>query len=407
MKKILKNHSGSFLLLLAAIAGLILGPQFPQVAALIKPIGTLWLNLLFTAVVPLVFFSIASTVAGMTDAKKFGRIIFWMLVVFVLTGVMASILMLGVVHFFPPSAPTHLALTTQLQLSSVSALEKISLALSSGDFVELLSRKNMLALIVFAGLIGWAAFAAGKEGESFRKHFASGNAVMLKLIGLLMRIAPVGLFVYFSNLAIEMGPQIWGTYRDVALIYYPVAFGYFFIFFSLYALWAGGVSYFKSFWNCILTPSLTAFGTGSSLATVPANLKAANESGIPCDVSEIVIPIGATIHMDGTCISAILKISVLFAIFNQPFHGFEAYATAVGVAILSGVVMSGIPGGGFLGEMLIVTLYGFPAEALPIISMVGTIVDAPATLLNSTGDNVASAMVSRMVYGKNWRIKRA
>ena len=160
MKKILKNHVGSLLLLLAAIAGLLLGPLFPKAAAFIKPIGTLWLNLLFTAVVPLVFFSIASTVAGMTDARKFGKIIVGMLFVFVLTGVIASILMLGVVHFFPPMAPTHLSLTTQLQLSSVSALDKIISALSSGDFVDLLSRKNMLALIIFAGLMGWAAFAS-------------------------------------------------------------------------------------------------------------------------------------------------------------------------------------------------------------------------------------------------------
>lgn len=407
MKKFIQSHGGSFLLLAAACAGLLLGPQFPQITEALKPIGTLWLNLLFTAVVPLVFFSISSTVAQMTDAKKFGRIILWMLVVFILTGAIASGLMLFAVQIFPPSAPTHLSLISQIQAEDVSAFQKVVGALSGGDFVDLLSRKNMLALIVFAGLMGWATFAAGHDGDSFRKHLASGNAVMMKLIGLLMKIAPIGLFIYFANLAVQMGPQIWGTYRDVALIYFPVAFGYFFIFFSLYAFWAGGFDYFKSFWSCILTPALTAFGTGSSLATIPANLNAADESGVPREVSEIVIPVGATIHMDGSCISAILKISVLFAIFNQPFHGLESYATAIGVAILSGVVMSGIPGGGFLGEMLIVTLYGFPAEALPIISMVGTIVDAPATLVNSSGDNVASAMVSRIIYGKNWRIKRA
>lgn len=407
MKKFIQSHGGSFLLLAAACAGLLLGPRFPQMTETLKPIGTLWLNLLFTAVVPLVFFSIASTIAQITDAQKFGRIVLWMLVVFVLTGIVASVLMLGALHFFSPAAPVHLSLVSQVKLEDVSILQKITASLAAGDFVELLSRKNMLALIVFAGLVGTAAFASKKEGEPFRKFLGSGNAVMMKLIGFLMKAAPVGLFIYFANLAVEMGPQIWGTYRDVALIYFPVAFGYFFIFFSLYAFWAGGFDYFKSFWSCIVTPALTAFGTGSSLATIPANLEAADKSGVPREVSEIVIPVGATIHMDGSCISAILKISVLFAIFNQPFHGLETCLTAIGIAILSGVVMSGIPGGGFLGEMLIVTLYGFPAEALPIISMVGTIVDAPATLVNSSGDNVASAMVSRIIYGKNWRIKRA
>ena len=405
MKKFFKNHGASLLLVTAAGAGLILGPLFPAMAELLKPVGTFWLNLLFTAVVPLVFFSISSTFAQMNDTQKFGRIVLCMLAIFILTGAIASILMLAVVHFFPPAAPVYLTNTTQVQLGHVPALQKICDALSGGDFVELLSRKNMLALILFSGLMGWATSAAGKEGESFRKHFASGNAVMMKLIGFLMKLAPIGLFVYFANLAVQMGPQLWGTYRDVIVIYYPAAFAYFFIFFTLYAWWAGGTSYLFAFWSHIITPAITAFGTGSSLAAIPANLKAADESGIPKEISEVVIPVGATIHMDGSCISAILKISVLFTIFQQPFHGFEAYASAVGVALVSGIVMSGIPGGGFLGEMVIVTLYGFPPEALPVISMVGTIVDAPATLLNSSGDNVASAMVSRLVYGKKWRAK--
>ena len=393
------------MLITGAAAGIILGPLFPRVAEILKPFGTLWLNLLFTAVVPLVFFSISSTISSMTDAEKFGRIIFWMFAVFIFASLVSSVMMLGVVIAFPPSAPVHLALVKGVEIGNVSAVQKIGDALSGGDFVDLLSRKNMLALIVFSGIIGWATFAAGKEGESLRKVFASGNAVMMKVIGLLMKIAPIGLFIYFANLAVQMGPQLWSTYRDVIVIYYPVAFLYFFIFFSLYALWAGGKGYMKAFWGSILTPALTAFGPGSSLATLPANMQAADQSGVPRDVSEIVIPVGATVHKSGSCIAAILKISVLFAIFGQSFHGFEAYATAVCAAILSGVVMSGIPGGGFLGEMLIVTLYGFPAEALPIISMVGTIVDPPATLVNAAGDNIASGMVSRLMYGKKWRVK--
>lgn len=403
MKKFLKNHAGSFRFLAAAGLGLLLGQFFPSAARYLKPVGILWLNLLFTAVVPLVFFSISSTVAQMTDARKFGRIIGWMLVVFFVTSLISSTLMLVVVKIFPPAAPAHLSFVTQSKSASISAVQKLVEALSTGDFVELLSRKNMLALILFAGLIGWAVFAAGKEGESFRQHFISGNAVMMKLIQLLMKWAPLGLLAYFADLASRLGPQLWGTYRDVIKIYYPVSLFYFFISFTFYAIWAGGVNWMREFWSQIITPSLTAFGTGSSLATIPANLEAADELGIPREVSDIVIPVGATIHMDGTCLSAILKISILFSIFGQPFHGMDVYLTAVGVAILSGVVMSGIPGGGFLGEMLIVTLYGFPAEALPIISMIGTIVDAPATLVNSIGDNVASAMVSRIIYGKKWR----
>ena len=106
--------------------------------------------------------------------------------------------------------------------------------------------------------------------------------------------------------------------------------------------------------------------------------------------------------MEGSCLSAILKISLLFGLFHMDFSGFGTLATAVGIALLSGTVMSGIPGGGFLGELLIVTMYGFPVEALPVISMIGTLVDPPATMVNAVGDNVSSMLVSRILYGKTW-----
>ncbi|HRK60969.1 MAG TPA: dicarboxylate/amino acid:cation symporter [Candidatus Omnitrophota bacterium] len=407
MKKILKNYAGSLGLIAAVIGGVFLGRFFPQVAPHLKPIGTLWLNLIFTAVVPLVFFSISATVAQMTDAQKMGRVMGWMLLIFVATGILAALFMLGLVSFFPPSAPLQLPMTTQVKLEEVSVLQKLAESLSTGDFMSLFSRQNMLALIVFSGLLGAAVFLAGKEGDAFRKFLASGNAVMLKMIRILMAWAPLGLLAYFADLASRMGPEIWGTYADVLKLYYPAAFFYFFVFSSLYTGWAGGLQGVREFWLRIPAAALTAFGTGSSLATVPANLKAADEIGVKREVSEVVIPVGATIHMDGSCLSAILKISILFAIFNQPFYGFEDYAMAIGVALLSGIVMSGVPGGGFLGEMMIVSLYGFPAEALPVIAMVGALVDPPATMVNSTGDTAASMMVSRLIYGKKWRTKSA
>jgi len=145
-----------------------------------------------------------------------------------------------------------------------------------------------------------------------------------------------------------------------------------------------------------------ALATGSSVAAIPSNLEAANKSGVPKDISELIIPIGATIHMDGSCLAAVLKIAFLFGIFHLDFSGMGTLLTAVGIALLSGIVMSGIPGGGFIGELLIISLYGFPLEAFPIISMIGVLVDPPATLVNSTGDNVCSMIVARMLGGKNW-----
>ena len=127
---------------------------------------------------------------------------------------------------------------------------------------------------------------------------------------------------------------------------------------------------------------------------------------VPKDIREIVLPIGATMHMDGTALSSILKISFLFGIFNQNFSGIGTYITAVLISVLGGVVMSGVPGGGLIGEMLIVTIYGFPPEAFPIVATIGFLVDPPATMVNASGDAVASMMVARIVEGKDWLSKR-
>ncbi|HPO70894.1 MAG TPA: cation:dicarboxylase symporter family transporter, partial [Anaerohalosphaeraceae bacterium] len=159
----------------------------------------------------------------------------------------------------------------------------------------------------------------------------------------------------------------------------------------------------RQFWTHIPPVALTAWGTGSSLAALPVNMEAARRIGIPEEIREIILPLGAIIHMDGTCLAAVVKIAVLFSIYGHPFAGIETYLTAIGVSLLCGVVMSGIPGGGFLGEVLIVSFYGFGAEALPIISIVGTLVDPPATMVNASGDTVAAIIVSSWLGRKTPR----
>jgi len=170
----------------------------------------------------------------------------------------------------------------------------------------------------------------------------------------------------------------------------------------VYVFIAGKNEGVRRFWRNIIPPSLIALATGSSIATIPANLQAADKTGVPKDISEFIIPVGATVHMEGSCMAAVLKIAFLFGIFNMRFSGLETILTALGIALLTGVVVSGIPGGGTIGELLIISFYGFPPEAFPIITMIGTLVDAPATMLNAIGDNVSSIQVARILGGKNW-----
>lgn len=389
------------MILLAAVAGgaglgYFLGPK----AEILKPFGDVFLNLLFTAVVPLIFFSLSSAIAANTNLKRLGRIAGLMLAVFIITGIISSCLMVFAVKVFNPAKGLTVQFTQPAMQESSGFAEKVVNTISVSDFSGLLNRRNILALIVFSVLTGLASQAAGEKGKRFREFLVSGSEVMGQLIKLIMLYAPIGLGAYFAYLVGTFGSQILGSYARVVGLYYPLAILYFVFGFSIYAFIGGGGKGVRDFWAYIWGPALTAFGTGSSLAALPVNLEAAERIGVPEDVREIVLPLGATIHMDGTCLAAIVKIAVLFSLYGRDFSSVETLAGAVGVAILCGVVMSGIPGGGFLGETLIVSLYGFGPEALPIISMIGTVVDSPATMINSCGDTAAAMMVNRLLTGK-------
>ena len=134
------------------------------------------------------------------------------------------------------------------------------------------------------------------------------------------------------------------------------------------------------FWSNILEPTAISLGTSSSVAAIPANLRAGEKIGVPRDIRETIVPIGATIHMEGSSLSAILKIAFLFAVFQRDFFTLENILIAIAVALLAGMVMAGIPSGGFIGELMIITLYGFPAAALPIIQIIGFDSGSPVKL---------------------------
>ncbi|MEI6610125.1 MAG: dicarboxylate/amino acid:cation symporter, partial [Deltaproteobacteria bacterium] len=387
---------------ISIILGSLLGILYKKDAIVFKPFGDIFLNLLFTAIVPLVFFSISSAVASMTNIRRLGKIISAMILVFVVTGLIASVIMAIGVVLYPPAIGVKIALGTGVNPEQLRATDQIVKAFTVSDFADILSKKNMLALIIFSILLGLSTSAVGERGKVFANFLASASDVMMKLISFIMYYSPIGLCAYFAYLVGVFGPELLGAYARAMFLYYPIAILYFFIAFTLYAFIAAKGDGVRRFWRNIIPASLTALATGSSMATIPANLEAANKTGVPKDISEVVIPIGATIHMEGSCLAAILKIAFLFGLFQMNFSGLETIATAVGIALLVGVVVSGIPGGGTIGELLIISIYGFPLEAFPIITMIGTLVDAPATMINAIGDNVASMLVARILGGKHW-----
>ena len=400
--KFIRSYGFSLLLIVSIGIGSLLGIVLKKDAVRFKPFGDVFLNLLFTAIIPLVFFSISSAVAGMSNVRRLGKILSSMLFVFIVTGMIASAIMAFAVQLYPPAAGIRLDVPAPASLEQFKTSEQIVKAFAVPDFPDILSKKNMLALIIFSILIGLAASAVGEKGKAFSAFLASANEVMMRVISYIMFYAPIGLCAYFAYFIGVYGPELLGSYLRAMELYYPITILYFFLAFTLYAYLAARGAGVRMFWKNIIPPSLTALATGSSVAAIPSNLEAANKTGIPKDISEVVIPIGATIHMEGSCLAAILKIAFLFGLYHLDFSGTGTILTAIGIAILCGTVVSGIPGGGAIGELLIISLYGFPPESFPIITMIGTLVDPPATMVNAIGDNVAGMMIARMLGGKDW-----
>ncbi|MGE4484119.1 MAG: dicarboxylate/amino acid:cation symporter [Oscillospiraceae bacterium] len=400
-----KNYRFPLILIVSIVVGCLIGVIFGEKATVLSPLGDIFLNLMFTIVVPLVFVSIASAVGNMMNMKRLGKIIGYTILVFVVTGLIAGVIILIVVNIFPPAMNTSIALTTTDvgEASSIGAL--IVNALTVNDFSGILSRKNMLPLIVFSIIFGFCVSACGGKESPVGRLLENLSNIVMKFVKIIMYYAPIGMCAYFAALIGEFGPNLIGDYGRAMLIYYPLCVAYFLLMFPVYVYYAGGREGVRSFFKNILTPTVTSIGTQSSIATLPVNLEAAGRIGVPKDIREIVLPMGATMHMDGSVISSVLKISFLYGIFGMPFTGVGTYLVTILISILGGVVMSGVPGGGLVGEMLIVSLFGFPPEAFPIIAMIGFLVDPPATCINATGDTVVSMIVTKLIDGKDWMKK--
>ncbi|MBQ4030237.1 MAG: cation:dicarboxylase symporter family transporter, partial [Bacilli bacterium] len=183
------------------------------------------------------------------------------------------------------------------------------------------------------------------------------------------------------------------------IVYTVVALLFYFIVYSLYAFIAGGAKGFKAFWANILPATATAISTCSSAASIPVNTDCAKKIGVSNDIAETMIPLGTSFHKDGSVIGSVFKIMFLVYLFGT--H--PSVWTVLGVALLATLLVTAVPvGGGTISETLILTMMGFPLTALPILTIIATIIDPPATLLNVVGDTSSSMLVSRVVDGKDW-----
>lgn len=403
MKKIIKNYKQSIILIGSLIIGTIVGLIFKEKATVLEPLGTLFINMLLVVVVPLIFLSITTSIGKIDKPKRVGKILRSIIIAFVFTSLVSVVIGLTSLKIRLVDSGDVKKITALLDESTevsddASVLDKLVNSVSTNDFVNLLSKNNILALIVISILSGLAINKSGEKGKSFLKVLDSSYEVLQNLIKILMYYAPIGLGCYFASFTGTFGASVTQGFVKMLVIYTILVLFVYFVIYSLYAYMAAGKIGVKKYWANIIPASVTALSTCSSAASIPVNTECAKKIGVSEDIASPTITLGTSFHKDGSIIGSVFKIMFLVYLFDMPVSGIKV----LGVSLLATILVTAVPiGGGTISEMLILKLMGFPVAALPILTIIATIIDAPATLLNVTGDCASSMLVSRMVDGKD------
>ena len=411
MKKIIKNYKSYFILIGSILLGTIMGLIFKEKASIVSPLGDLFLNMLLVIVVPLIFLTLSTSIGKMKQPKRIGKILVTVILVFIFTSIVSVFVGLGTSKMFKlvdikdtNSIKEVLLNDDVIEQEDVNFLQRTVDTISVNDFSKVLSRDNMIALIIFSILFGISINMSKGKGDKLLCVLESANHVVQSFIKLIMFYAPIGLGCYFASLVGTFGGEIAVGYGKTFIIYTVVAVLFYFTVYSIYAFIAGGKNGFISYWKNILPATLTSLGTCSSAASIPVNTMCAKNIGVPDDIADTTIPLGTSFHKDGSIIGSVFKIMFLVCLFNSDISSLKI----LGVSLLATLLVTAVPiGGGTISEMLIITMLGFPISALPILTIIATIIDPPATMLNVVGDSASSMLVSRIVDGKHWMKKRS
>ena len=413
MKNFFKTYKSVIILLAAIIIGAIVGIALGEKAAVLSPLGDIFLNLLFVIIVPLVFLSITTSISRIKQPKRLGKILITIIILFAVTTIIAALVGVfstNVVKLVDPEngeqIKSSLEETEEKEETTTSdktILERTVEAITVSDFPNLFSKNNIIALVVFSIIFGFAIRLAGEKAEPLEKLLNSAYEVVLKLIHIINYYAPIGLGCYFAALVGTFGSSIAIGYAKTFIIYLVVAILYYVVVYTIYAFIAGGKRGIIAFWKNVIPATVTAVATCSSGASIPINMESAKKIGVSDDIANTVIPLGTSFHKDGSAIGSVFKIMFLVCLFATN----PSIWQVILVAIIANLLITAVPiGGGTISEMMILSLMGYPVAALPILTIIATIIDAPATVLNVVGDTATSMLTARIVDGKNWMDKK-
>ena len=370
----------------------------------LKPIGTIYVNLLKFMVVPVVLFSITDGVISLKDLKRVGSVGLKTFIYYMITTAIAVVIGLVIVNLFksnfPPLSSAEIS-ELAYEAKEAPSIMSVIVGIFPDNALKPLVNMDMLPVIAIAIFLGAGILAAEDKGEKIGELINCMNSVVMKILMMIISFTPVGVFCLMANVVAENGPAVIGS---LALIIGVAYIAYIIHVVVVYGISVRFLSKMSpiAFFKGLAPAMICAFTTTSSNATLPLNIECCNEMGAEPEISSFVLPLGATINMDGTAIYQAVS-----AVFIACCYGVNLtiaqMAMIVLTATLASVGTAGISGGGMIMLSMVLVSVGLPVEGIAIIAGVDKLFDMGRTTLNITGDATCALWISRLEREKRAR----
>ena len=385
-------------LILAIIAGLLMQGHAAFAETYIQPFGTIFLNLLKFIVGPIVLFSIMAGVVSMKDIRKVGAIGGTTILYYMITTAFATAigLFFGNVFqkYFPVISSTDLSFKAEKGTSAMDTIVNIF----PKNFLEPILNSEMLQVIVMALIMGFAATLMSKNSERVAGGINVLNDIFVKAMEMILKLSPFGVFCLLCPVIASSGAAIIGSLAMVVAVAYIAYLAHALIVYSIAVRTAGRMSPLQ-FFKGMLPAIMFAFSSASSVGTLPINMECTEKLGAPKEVSSFVLPLGATINMDGTAIYQGVCSIFIASCFGIDLT-FGQMLTIVATATLASIGTAGVPGAGMVMLAMVLKSVGLPVEGIALVAGVDRIFDMGRTTVNITGDASCVMVVSNLLKNK-------
>jgi len=391
----MKEKLKKFKFIICIIVGTLIGLVFKEKATILKPLGTLFVNMIFVCVVPLVFLSVTSSISKIDNNKSLKNILSKFLIVIFSTLVITGIFTIISATIVNPYGNNNIKLETA-EVEKIDFAEKLVDMMTVSDFSELFSKSNVLPLIIFSIIIG-ISINLLKDKKKISNILNTGYDIINKYLKIIMYYAPIGITAYLASLIGEYGKMFVSEYLKIIIMYLVLGILNIIIFHTLYLFIAGGKNLVKKYYKNIIQLIATAVSTQSSVVTMPTNINVLKEMEVSEEVVGICTPIATLINMQGNVIQNILKIFLLYSLFSLNINGIGDYLFFIIISMFAGMITAGIPGGGVVSNTILVSSLQLPGSALPILVTIEWLLDAPATAFNILSDTSTIPLVDKFV----------